>query len=71
MKCIPITLSDLFVELASSVIEIDEVLLAIIASGFRMLSREERRDFLTFAFYKIAFQIIKKIPQPQSQHPLP
>lgn len=31
MKCMPMTLSERFVELASSVIEIDEVLLARIA----------------------------------------
>ncbi len=50
IKCIPITLSDLFVALASSVMEIDDVLLARIAYGFRILSRDERTDFLTLAF---------------------
>lgn len=54
IKCIPITLSDLLVELANSVIEIEEVLLAIIASGFNILSNDDNTDFLTFAFYTIA-----------------
>jgi hypothetical protein len=50
MKCMPMTLSDLLVELASSVMEMEEVLLAMMASGFNTLSRDERRDFLTLAF---------------------
>ena len=58
MKCIPITLSDLLVELANYVIEIDDVFDAIIASGLRTLSNDERTDFLTFAFSTIAFKNI-------------
>lgn len=50
IKCIPITWLDLEVELANSVIEIEEVLLAIIASGFSILSRLPNSDFFTFAF---------------------
>jgi len=54
MKCIPITLSDLLVELANSVMEIDDVFDAMIASGLRTLSNDERTDFLTFAFSTMA-----------------
>lgn len=54
MKCMPITLSDLLVELASSVIEIEDVLLAMIASGFNILSSDDKTDFLTLAFSTIA-----------------
>jgi hypothetical protein len=50
------TFSDLLVEPASSVIEIDEVLLAMIASGFNILSSEESNDFLTFAFSTMALR---------------
>ena len=60
MKCIPMTLSDLFVEPASSVIEIDEVLLAMIASGFNILSSEDSNDFLTFAFSTMALRDYSK-----------
>lgn len=55
IKCIPITLSDLCVELASSVIEIEEVLLAIMASGLSILSRLPNTAFFTFAFSTIAY----------------
>lgn len=48
------TLSLLFVELANYVIEIDDVLLAIIASGLRTLSSPDNTAFLTLAFYTIA-----------------
>lgn len=54
MKCMPMTLSERLVELASSVIEIEEVLLAMMASGLRTLSNEDSTDFLTFAFSTIA-----------------
>jgi hypothetical protein len=54
IKCIPITLSDLLVELANSVIEIDEVLLAMIAYGLSTLSRLPNTDFFTLAFSTIA-----------------
>lgn len=54
MKCMPMTLSERLVELASSVIEIEEVLLAMMASGLRTLSNEDNTDFLTFAFSTIA-----------------
>lgn len=50
MKCIPITCPGLLVALASCVIEMDEVLLAMIADFFNTLSAAERTDFLTFAF---------------------
>jgi hypothetical protein len=64
IKCIPITLSDLLVEPANSVIEIDDVLLAIIASGFNILSSEDSNDFLTFAFSTIAFiNYFERVPQ--------
>ncbi len=58
MKCMPITLSGRFVALASSVIEIEDVFDARIASGLRILSNEERTDFFTLAFYTIALQLI-------------
>lgn len=48
------TLSERLVELASSVIEIEEVLLAMMASGLSTLSNEDNTDFLTFAFSTIA-----------------
>jgi len=54
IKCIPITCVGLFVALASCVMEIDEVLLAIMAVGFRILSRAERTDCLTLTFSTIA-----------------
>lgn len=54
IKCIPITLSDLFVELANYVIEIEDVFDAIIASGLRILSNDESTDFFTLAFSTIA-----------------
>jgi hypothetical protein len=50
MKCIPMTLSGLFVAPANYVIEIEEVLLAIMAYGFKRWSSVCRTDFLTFAF---------------------
>jgi hypothetical protein len=46
----PITCLDRLVELASSVIEIEEVLLAMIAVGLRILSKAVKTDFFTFAF---------------------
>jgi hypothetical protein len=55
----PMTLSDLLVELASSVMEMEEVLLAMMAYGFNTLSREERSDFLTLAFSTMACEINK------------
>ncbi len=59
MKCIPITWWGRLVELASSVIEMDEVFEAIIAWGLRTLSNDERTDFFTFAFYTMALFICK------------
>ncbi len=50
IKCIPITWVGLCVELAKSVIEIEEVLLAIIADFFNIRSADASTDFLTFAF---------------------
>jgi len=50
----PITCDGLSVELARSVIEIEEVLLAIIADFLMMRSTEDKTDFLTFAFYTMA-----------------
>jgi hypothetical protein len=50
IKCIPITWLGLWVALAKSVIEIEEVLLARIAVFFNILSAEESTDFLTFEF---------------------
>jgi hypothetical protein len=50
MKCIPITWEGLFVEFASWVIEIEDVLLAMMASGFKILSRAERTECLTLKF---------------------
>lgn len=50
IKCIPMTWLGLLVELANSVIEIEEVLLAIMADFFKILSAAERTDFFTFAF---------------------
>ena len=41
-------------------IEIDDVFDAMIASGLRTLSNDERTDFLTFAFSTMAFKNIKK-----------
>ncbi len=40
-------------------IEIDDVLLAIIAYGLRTRSKLLNTDFLTFAFYTIAYIYIK------------
>ena len=39
-------------------IEIDDVFDAIMASGLRTLSNDERTDFLTFAFSTMALKII-------------
>lgn len=54
MKCMPITCVGLEVVLARSVIEIDDVLLAMIADFFNILSADPSTDFLTFAFSTIA-----------------
>ena len=50
----PITCVGLEVVLARSVIEIDDVLLAMIADFFNILSADPSTDFLTFAFSTIA-----------------
>jgi hypothetical protein len=50
----PMTWDERWVELASYVNEIEEVLLAMIALGFRTLSRLPKTDFLTLAFSTIA-----------------
>lgn len=50
IKCIPITLSGLEVALANLVIEMEEVLLAMIASGLRVLSRTYKTFCLTARF---------------------
>jgi hypothetical protein len=44
------TLSGLLVELANLEMEIEEVLLAMMASGLRILSMAERTDCFTFKF---------------------
>jgi hypothetical protein len=50
------------------VIEIEEVLLAIIASGFNILSNDDNTDFLTFAFYTIALNKCDILLKQQNQH---
>ena len=50
IKCIPMTLSGLLVTLANFVIEIDEVLLAIMASGLSNLSNFDITSCLTPKF---------------------
>ena len=50
MKCIPMTWEGLFVAAASSVIEIEDVLLAIMAYGARILSTSPKTVFFTFEF---------------------
>ena len=55
MKCMPMTLSGLLVALANLVIEIDEVLLAMIASGFSNLSNFCKTPFLTSKFSTMAY----------------
>ena len=62
IKCIPITCGGLFVALASCVIEMEEVLLAIIAYGLRILSKADRTDCFTLRFSTIAL-ISALIPQ--------
>lgn len=54
MKCMPITLSGLLVTLASLVMEMDEVLLAIIAYGLSILSKAVSTDCLTLMFSTMA-----------------
>ena len=54
MKCMPMTCVGLLVALASWVMEMEEVLLAMMASGFNTLSKAERRDCLTFRFSTMA-----------------
>lgn len=55
IKCIPITCDGRLVAPANCVIEIEEVLLAIIADFLSILSVALRTDFFTFAFYTIAY----------------
>lgn len=55
MKCIPITFSGLFVALASFVIEIEEVFVAMIASGFKSRSSSPSTFCLTSRFYTMAY----------------
>lgn len=55
IKCIPITCPGRLVALASWVIEIEEVLLAKIASFLSILSAADRTDFFTLAFSTIAY----------------
>ena len=55
MKCMPITLSGRLVTLASLVMEMEEVLLAMMASGLRILSRAVRTDCLTLIFSTMAY----------------
>ena len=49
-KCIPTTLSGLFVTDAISVIERDEVFVASTTSGLQILSSSAKRSFLVFMF---------------------
>jgi len=50
MKCMPMTLSGRLVLLANLVMEMDEVLLAIMASGLSILSTADSTDCLTLRF---------------------
>ena len=61
------TLSGLLVKLANLVMEIDEVLLAIMASGLSILSRAPSTDCLTLIFSTIAW-IDMALPRLRSQH---
>ncbi len=54
MKCMPMTLSGRLVTLASLVIEMEEVLLAMMASGLSILSIALRTDCLTLIFSTMA-----------------
>jgi len=54
IKCIPMTCVGLLVAFASCVIEMEEVLLAMMAYGFNILSRAERTECLTLKFYTMA-----------------
>ncbi len=57
-KCIPITLSGLFVAVASSVIERDEVFVAKIVSGLQSSSSSAKRAFLA-SISSVAASIIR------------
>jgi hypothetical protein len=66
MKCIPITFYGREVAAASSVMEIEEVLLAIIAYCDKILSTSPSTLFFTLAFYTIAL-ITKKLLKQQNR----
>lgn len=68
MKCMPITLSGLLVALANFVIEMEDVLLAMIAEGFNNWSKLARTPFLISKFSIIAL-INLLLPPQQNQHP--
>ena len=55
MKCMPITCDGRLVELASCEMEMEEVLVAMIASGLRVLQSVLNTDCLTLAFSTMAY----------------